>query len=161
MDMRWLSSYESARTGETLMKNLKTIVVIAAIILGPMTANLMAAGRGGPDPYAIKIESPFKGVVGNISASSLSVKGEVMPAHAPKDGSSGKSKPNIDTVRFSLKGAKLTRNGKPCELKDVQKGDTASVTFTTKADSDKRTATAVDFSTGGADADEKKAEGKK
>jgi len=143
------------------MNYLKSIIVVATVVLVPMAGDVMAAGRGGPDPYAVKIESPFKGVVSNISASSLSVKGEVQLAHPPKDGPSGKAKPNIDTVRFSLKGAKLTRNGKPCELKDVQKGDSVNVTFTTKADSDKRMATEVDFSTGGADAGEKKAEGKK
>ncbi|MBI5685030.1 MAG: hypothetical protein HZC54_08105 [Verrucomicrobia bacterium] len=142
------------------MKHFKSMIVVAAVVLGLMAADVMAGGK--PDPYAIKVESPFKGVVSTITPTSLSAKGEVQLANPPKDGSGGKSKPNIQTVRFSIKGAKMTRNGQPCELKDVQKGDSVNVEFTSKADSEKRVASKLDFSTGGADAgEEKKAEGKK
>ncbi|MCX6901238.1 MAG: hypothetical protein NT105_21385 [Verrucomicrobia bacterium] len=142
------------------MRHLKSIMVIAAVAFGLMAADVMMAG-GKPDPYAFKVDCPFKGVVSTITATSLSVKGEVQSPGADKGPAGGKAKPNLQNIRFSIKGAKLSRNGKPCELKDVQKGDTVSVTFTTKADSDKRTATEVEFSTGGGDAGEKKAEGKK
>ena len=141
------------------MRHLKSIIVVAAVVLGLMAADTMAGGKA--DPYAFKVDCPFKGVVSTITATSLSVKGEVQSPGADKGPAGGKAKPNLQNIRFSIKGAKLTRNGKPCEQKDVQKGDTVNVTFTTKADSDKRTATEVEFSTGGGDAGEKKAEGKK
>ena len=160
MDMRRAPSYETARTGETFMKYLKLTVGIAVAVLGLMAADAMAAGGKG-DPNAVKVECPFKGVVSSSpSPASLSVKGEVQLAH-PDKANTGKSKPILQNIRFSIKGAKLTRDGKPCELKDVQKGDTASVTFVTKEGSEKRTASQIDFSSGGGDAGEKKAEGKK
>jgi len=55
-----------------------------------------------------------------------------------------------------LRSAALTSPCKPCELKDVQHDDTASVTFTAKANSDKRNVSQIDFSTGGGSAGEKK-----
>lgn len=127
------------------MKSVKLMIVVAAAVLGATATDSMAAGRRRPDPYAIKpIESPFKGVVGNISPTSVSVKGEVQLAHPDKN--NPVRKPIRQNFSFSIKGASLTRDGKPCELKDVQKGDTASVTFTTKQGSDKRTVSKIDFS---------------
>ena len=73
-------------------------------------------------------------------------------AHPDKGNEGGKSKPNIQNVRFSIKGAEMTRNGKPCTFKDVQKGDTVVVTFSSKADSDKRTASKIEFLPAGSDA---------
>jgi hypothetical protein len=119
------------------------LTVIAVAVLGLIAADAMAAGRRKPDPYAIKpIESPFKGVVGNVSPASVSVKGEVQLAHPDKNNPSSKS--TLRNFSFSIKGASLTRNGKPCELKDIQKGDMATVTFTTKQGSDKRTVSKID-----------------
>lgn len=141
------------------MKHLKSMIVIATVVLGLTATGVMAAGKA--DPYAFKVECPFKGVVSTITSTSLSVKGEVQLAHPDKDGSGGKAKPNLQNIRFSIKGATITRDGKPCELKDVQKGDTALVTFATKEGSEKRTASKIEFSTGGGDAGEKKADGKK
>ncbi len=126
-----------------------------------MAADAMAAGKS--DPNAVKIDSPFKGVVTNVSPTSLSVKGEVKLANAPKNNPNAdkKSKPIHQNVHFHVKGAKLTRDGKPCELKDIQKGDTATVTFTTKEGSDKRTVSQIDVTKGSGDAGEKKADEKK
>jgi hypothetical protein len=140
------------------MKHLKSTLVVAAVVLGLMAADGMAAG-GRRDPNAIKVESPFKGTVSTVTAVGLTVKGEVQLANPDKNNAS--SKPPVQNVRFSIKGAKLTRDGKPCEMKDVQKGDSATVTFTTKEGSDKRTASQIDFSSGSGDAGEKKADGKK
>ncbi|MCX6908986.1 MAG: hypothetical protein NTY01_13215 [Verrucomicrobia bacterium] len=138
---------------------MKSTVVMAVVVLGLMATNTMAGGK--PDPNAVKVESPFKGVVGNVSPASVSVKGEVQLANPDKTNAGGKSKPILRNFPFSIKGAKLTRDGKPCELKDVQKGDTATVTFTTKKDSDKRVVSAIDFSKGGGGADEKPKAGEK
>lgn len=119
------------------------------LALGLMVTHATAAGK--PDPYAFKVESPFKGVVSTITASSITVKGEVQMPNADK--TSSKSKPNLQNVRFSTKGAKLTRDGKPCEVKDVQKGDSVVVDFAPKADSDKRVASELRFSSKGSAAD--------
>ena len=136
------------------MKYLKSTIMVAVVVLGLVAVDAMAAGK--PNPYETKIESPFKGVVSNIGPNGVSVKGEAKLANPPKDASS-KSKPPHENVHFSIKGAKLTRDGKPCELKDVQKSDSATVTFTTKKDSTKYIVSQIDFSTGGgaATADEK------
>lgn len=154
MDTERVSSYETAMIGETSMKYLKLTIVIAAAVLGLMAADAIAA-KGKGDPNAVKIESPFKGVVSNLSPAGVSVKGEVQLAKPDTSNPGGKSKPILQNVRFSVKGAKLTRDGKPCELKDVQKGDAATVTFTTKKDSDKFIVSQIDFGKGG-DATEEK-----
>ena len=143
------------------MNYVKSTLVIAVAVLGLTATDSMAAG-GKPNPYAVKpIESPFKGVVGNVSPTSVSVKGEVQLANPDKSNAGGKSKPTLQNFSFSIKGAKLTRDGKPCELKDVQKGDTATVTFTCKKDSEKRIVSAIDFSAGGGGAAEKPKAGEK
>jgi len=143
------------------MKYLKLIIMVVVAAFCLMAVDAMAAGK--PNPYDTKIDSPFKGVVTNVGPNGVSVKGEAKLKNAPttnKD-SGNKVKPPHENVHFSVKGAKITRDGKPCELKDVQKGDTATVEFTVKADSDKRTVTKIDFTAGGGGSDEKKAGDKK
>ncbi len=144
------------------MTYLKSIIMVVVAAFCLMAVDAMAAGK--PNPYATKVESPFKGVVTNIGPNNVSVKGEVKlaspPPASPNGNNASKGKTPHENVHFSVKGAKLTRDGKPCELKDVQKGDTASVEFTVKADSDKRTVTKIDFTTGGG-ADDKKTADKK
>ena len=141
------------------MKNTKLIVGIAAMALSLMIPNAMAQAPTRPDPNAIHIESPFKGVVVNATATSLSVKGEVKPP-PPRtnnpNGNAEKAKPEHRDVHFSIKGAKLTRDGKPCEVKDILKGDSATITFTPpKPGGTKFLATQVDLTKAGA-AEEKK-----
>lgn len=122
------------------------------LALGLMVTDATAAG-GKKDPYATKIESPFKGVVSNVSSTSMTVKGEVQLANPDKTNTSSRSKPILQNVHFSLKGAKLTRDGKPCEAKDAQRGDSVSVEFTSKEGSEKRIASIVSFSSKGSAAD--------
>jgi hypothetical protein len=76
------------------------------------------------DPNAVgRIRSPFQGEVVSVTANSVSVKSA--------KGTSGKSSGR--TVSFTIKPeAKIIRDGKACELKDLQKGETISVTFTAK-----------------------------
>ena len=140
------------------MKYLKLITMVAVAAFCLMAVDAMAAGK--PNPYDTVVESPFKGLVMNIGPSNVSVKGEVKFKNAPKanpNGNAEKVKTPHENVHFSIKGAKLTRDGKPCELKDVQKGDSATVTFTPpKEGSTKYVATQVDFSTKGLGAAEEK-----
>lgn len=135
----------------TLMKYLKLATGIVVLAMGLIVTDATAAG--GKDPFAIKVESPFKGVVSNVSSSSVTVKGEVQLANPDKTNTNSKSKPILDSIRFSVKGAKLTRDGKPCEMKDAQKGDSVTVEFSTKEGSDKRVATDIRFSTKGSAVD--------
>jgi hypothetical protein len=76
------------------------------------------------DPNAVgRIRSPFQGEVVSVTANSVSVRG------AKGTGSKSGSK----TVNFSIKPeAKVARDGKTCELKDLKKGDLVTVNFTTK-----------------------------
>lgn len=122
------------------------------LAMGLMVTDATAAG-GKKDPFAIKVESPFKGVVSNVSPASMTVKGEVQLANPDKTNTSSKSKPILQNIRFSIKGSKLTRDGKPCEAKDAQKGDSVTVEFTSKEGSDKRVASDVRFSSKGSAAD--------
>jgi len=76
------------------------------------------------DPNAVgRIRSPFQGEVVSVTATSVSVKSS--------KGTAGRS--SSRTVNFAIKPeAKVLRDGKVCELKDLQKGDTVSVTFNSK-----------------------------
>lgn len=145
------------------MKYLKLTVVIVVAALGLMAADAMAQIGVRRNPNAATIENPFKGVVENVSSASLTVKGEVKLANPPRNNPNGdtKSKPMLQNVHFRIKGSKLTRDGKPCELKDIQKGDTATVTFTTKEGSETHIASEIDVTKGSGDAGEKKTAGKK
>lgn len=135
------------------MKLLKLPVIMAIAALGLMAADATAQ-YVRRDPNAIKVENPFKGIVENVSPSSMIVKGEVTPAFPSRvnpNGDNTKSKPTLQNIHFHIKGAKLSRDGKPCELKDIQKGDTATVTFTQKEGSDTRTASQIEVTKGSGD----------
>ncbi len=138
--------------------------MIAVSVFCLATVDVMAAGK--PDPYETAIESPFKGVVTVTTQISVSVKGETKFKNAGPQASGSKDergKPPRQSFHFSInKDTKLTRDGKPCDLKAVQKGDGAVVEFTPKKDSQKRIASKIDFSSSGGDAgDDKKTEDKK
>lgn len=142
------------------MKCLQGTFIIAIAVLGLIAADATAQGTvgggrggGGGIPQRIMIKNPFEGVVVSISPTKLSVKGE-----ATLELTISKRQVGRETVHFSVKGATLTRDGKPCELKDVQKGNTATVKFTIKGNDknirasiitqeDKLIATQIVFST--------------
>ena len=92
------------------------------------------------DPNAVgRISSPFQGVVVSLTANSVSVKS----SKAAAGRSSGR------TVNFAIKPeAKVLRDGKTCELKDLQKGDTVSVTFNSKPGSSLHRVTQVSVGKG-------------
>lgn len=110
------------------MRSVKLIAGIVATVLSLMSAAARAQGPG-----ALNIESPFKGVVVSVSSSGLTAKGEFNPQTPPanKTVGSSKSKSHSRSFHFSVKGANITRGGwRPCELTDVQKGDSVTITFT-------------------------------
>ena len=141
------------------MKHLEFVVVIAVVALGLMTADVMAppvippGGPGGgkvdiTDPSLLKIESPFKGVVNYVSPTYLTVRGELTLLNPPANNANAgkKSKPILKNIRFYIKDTVLTRNSQPCEFKDIQSGDTATVTFMTEEGGHRRfIATQIDF----------------
>ncbi|MCX6898311.1 MAG: hypothetical protein NT105_06380 [Verrucomicrobia bacterium] len=130
------------------MKNVKLTVGIVATVLSLMIPDAMAQGQG-PNPDAINIESPFKGVVFNMNPTGLTVRGELNPPNPPANKTSGSSKIKSEnrSVHFAIKGARITRGGwRPCELKDLQRGDSVTVTFMApKQGSSKFAATQVDI----------------
>ena len=141
------------------MKHLKFVVVMAVVVLGLMTADVMAPpviSPGGPgggkvdinDPNMLKIESPFKGVVNYVNPACLTVRGEVKLLNPPANNANAgkKSKPILKSIRFYIKDTVLTRNSQPCDFKDIQSGDTATVTFVTEEGGRGRfMATQIDF----------------
>ena len=143
------------------MKNTKLIVGIVATVLSLMIPDVMAQAPAKPDPNLPRIDSPFKGVVIVATATTLTVKGEVKPP-APRvnnpNATADKAKPEHADVHFALKGAKITRDGKPCEARDIQRGDTATIEFTPpKPGGTKFAASKVDLtSKGNSTAEEKK-----
>jgi hypothetical protein len=76
------------------------------------------------DPNAVgRISSPFRGEVVSVTANSVSVKSTQGTA----------AKRSGRTVSFTIKPeASVLRNGKPCDLKELKKGDVVSVAFSTK-----------------------------
>ena len=92
------------------------------------------------DPNAVgRISSPFQGEVVSVTANSVSVKSS--------KGGTGKS--NGRTVSFAIKPeAKILRDGKTCDLKELKKGDTVSVTFNAKAGSSQHRVTQVSVGKG-------------
>ena len=113
------------------MKNVKLTVGIAATVLSVMISGAIAQ-VAAPNPDAINIESPFTGVVVNINPIGLIVKAEVNPPNAPANtaNSGARSKLGAKSIHFSTKGARITRGGwHPCELKDLQRGDSVTITF--------------------------------
>ena len=86
-----------------------------------------------------RIRSPFQGEVVSVTANNVSVKSS--------KGTSGRSSGR--TVSFAIKpDARVLRDGKTCELKDLQKGDTVSVTFSTKPGSSLHRVTQVSVGKG-------------
>lgn len=113
------------------MRSVKLTAGLAAIVLGLMNLVAMAQGTAGPDAA-----NTFRGVVVNTNPVGLIVKGESNPSNPSANEASGGSrgKSGSRTVHFSAKGAKVTRGGwRPCELKDIEKGDTVTITFTPPA----------------------------
>jgi hypothetical protein len=106
------------------------------------------------------IPSPFRGTVVNVSGTTLVVRG-VVKGKAPGAGKGGDA---VDSrsVSFSLKPeVAITRNGKPAEVKDIQKDDFVAVTFSVKKGSSLKHVTAVAVGKDAAVAQEKPAGGKK
>lgn len=130
------------------MKTVKLAVGTVATVLSLMVSDAMAQGTG-PNPDAVNIENPFRGVVINMNPIGLIVKSDPNPAASPagKAGGVARSKPDSKGVHFATKGARVTRGGwHPCELKDIQRGDTVTITFTPpKQGSSKFIATQVDI----------------
>ena len=117
--------------GVMTMKNVKLTVGIAATVLSVMISGAIAQ-VAAPNPDAINIESPFTGVVVNINPIGLIVKAEVNSPNAPANtaNSGARSKLGAKSIHFSTKGARITRGGwHPCELKDIQRGDSVTITF--------------------------------
>jgi hypothetical protein len=100
-----------------------------------MGTEAVAQGVGG-GPAGASTESSFKGVVVSVTSVGLTVKGESTSPNASGGKASGgsKSKADVRSVHFLTKGAKVTRGGwRACELKDIEKGATVTVTFTPPA----------------------------
>ena len=137
------------------MKNAKWMIGIVAAVLGWLATDAMAQAPGRPSPYVITLESPFKGVVVKTSVVSLTVNGEVklVPRRSQKaSGSFIEPKTELQDVEFSIKDATFTRDGKPCKLKDIKKGDAATVECTSpKQGVSKFIATQVDLTSKGGD----------
>jgi len=138
--------------------------LMAGLILCAVTAlDAGAASARGKkvDPNAVDtVPSPFRGVVVNVTPGTVLVKGEVMT----RDPSGGKGKEVKEdrSVSFSIKpDTRVTRDGKPAEFKDVQKGDPVAVTFTTKKGSSLKHVTEVAVGKDYGDAPEKAKGGKK
>jgi hypothetical protein len=144
------------------MKYLKSTIPLVVAVLGWTAVDARAAGKA--NPYETTIESPFKGVVVNLSQTTVTVKGETKfknPAAGNPANGDTRGKPPQQPFHFLVKGVDITRDGKKCEMKDVQKGDGAVVEFTTKLGSEKRYVTKVNFTSGGLSGDDKKAGDKK
>lgn len=126
------------------MKTTRTTALVAALILCATAAFDAEAARRpkGPGNIEDAITSPFAGTVANVSAVSLTVRGEVKLKNA--GGERGKEEAESHSISFSIKPeTQITRNGKPAQLKDIQKGEFVSVTFTTKQGSSLKHVTAV------------------
>lgn len=145
------------------MKDVKLIVGIVATVLSLMIPDGMAQAPARQDPSLPRIDNPFKGVVIVATATTLTVKGEIKPpgprnSNPNPNGTADKAKPEHGDIHFALKGAKITRDGKPCEVRDIQRGDTATIDFTPpKLGGSKFAASKVDLiSKGNSTAEEKK-----
>lgn len=145
------------------MKYLKSTVLVVTAALCLLAVDAMAASGGGQaktNPYATTIDSPFKGVVTVVSVTTVTVKGDAKfknPAGGNAYNGDTRGKPPRESVHFAIgKDTKLMRDGKPCDMKVVQKGDSASVEFTTKQGSDKRYVSKIDFTSGSGASEEKK-----
>lgn len=128
------------------MKKARSLFLIAAGVMACMVAafNAEATSARGPrvDPNAVdKIPSPFHGTVVNVTATTITVRGDVktktsQPANGePRQAGSNKSRDAsvTHTINFSIKpDVTIKRDGKPSQLKDIHKDDTVTVTFTSK-----------------------------
>lgn len=153
------------------MKTVSSICVIAAclVVCAVVARDAEAAGRR-IDPNAVdKVPSPFHGTVANVTATTLTVKGDVkvksnQPANGePRSTSGARAKETAvaHTINFFIKpDTKVTRDGKAGQLKDIHQGDTVAVTFTTKDGSSLKHVTEVAVGSGAAE-DQPKAEKKK
>ncbi|MBI5821407.1 MAG: hypothetical protein HZA88_20760 [Verrucomicrobia bacterium] len=136
------------------MKTSKLIVGTLATVLSLMIPDAATqAPPGRFSPYAIFAESPLKGVVVNATAIVLTVNGEVklVPRHTQRaNGNAIPSKTERQDIEFSIKNARITRDGKPCDPKSIRKGDSATIEFTSpKQGSSKFIATKVDLTSRG------------
>lgn len=118
------------------MKNVKALAGIVVIGLTWMGFSATAQGQNpGSKPDVVSVEHSFKGVVQSANAIAVTVKGEFSSPTVPagKAAGSAKSKVEARSVSFMIKGAKITRGWRPCEPKDIQKGETVTVTYTQMA----------------------------
>ncbi len=117
------------------MKQAIRMMGIVGAVLGWLALDAMAQAPapGRPSTYVISIVSPFKGVVVKTSVVSITVNGEVklIPRRTQKaSGSFIEPKTEMQDVEFAIKDATFTRDGKPCKLTDIKKGDNAVIECT-------------------------------
>jgi len=110
---------------------------IAAAVLSLTGVAALAQGQAQGQGAATEsaATASFRGVVVNVNAMAMSVKGELLGSGTAPGAAAGKTgaskKADLRNVVFFIKEAKITRGGwRPCELKEVQKGDTVTITFT-------------------------------
>jgi hypothetical protein len=127
----------------TSSRLLALTAILMTWILTAFDTEAASNRRRKVDPNAVDtVPSPFRGVVVNVTPATLLVRGEV----TTRDPSGGKGRKVKEdrSVSFSIKAdTRITRNGKPAELKDVQKDEFVSVTFTTKKGSSLKHVTEV------------------
>lgn len=130
------------------MKNMKLTVGIVSTVLCLMVSDMRVEGQA-PASDATGIENPFKGVVTNVNPVGLTVKSDSNASKSPAGKAGGISRSRSDSrgIHFAIKGARITRGGwHPCELKDIQRGDSVTIAFTPpKEGSSKFIATQIDI----------------
>ncbi|MCX7827273.1 MAG: hypothetical protein N2689_17220 [Verrucomicrobiae bacterium] len=102
---------------------------------------LAAKRRRGPDPNKPpEIANPFRGVVSNVSPTSITVEGEGRLADSKNASADGKVK-----IHFSIKpDTPITRDGKAITAADIQKNEPVRVTYTAKPGSTLRQVTKIE-----------------
>lgn len=125
------------------MRVTKYALLCAGWVIWAAVAHDAVAASKRVDPNAVDtVPSPFRGAVISTSDTTLIVRGDVKV----KNPSAGKGKETTEshTISFSIKPeTTITRNGKPAQLKDVQKDEFVSVTFTSKKGSSLKHVTAI------------------
>ena len=137
------------------LSTLTAGLILCAVAVSDAGAASSRSRNRGPDPNTVDaLPSPFQGTVANVSATTLSVRGEVKMRQT--------SAKESDTISFSIKPeTTITRNGKPAQFKDIQKDEFVSVTFSTKKGSSLKHVTEIAVGKDSADVQEKRRGGKK
>lgn len=134
---------------------MKTALLVGSLatVLSAVILDAATPPPGRFSPYAIFADSPFKGVVVNATVTTLTVNGEVRPAPRHTQRANGNALPprtERQDIEFSIKNARITRDGQPCDSRSIKKGDSAAIEFTSpKQGSSKFIATKVDLTNKG------------